>query len=45
MNGVILQFFHWYHPGKLWNEFIDKAEYLKASASHRFGFRRQSNVL
>lgn len=30
MNGVILQFFHWYHPGKLWNEFIDKAEYLKS---------------
>ena len=29
MNGTILQFFHWYHPGKVWNEFIDKAEYLK----------------
>jgi len=30
MNGTILQFFHWYHPGKLWNEFIDEAEYLKS---------------
>lgn len=29
MNGVIVQFFHWYHPGDLWKEFIDKAEYLK----------------
>lgn len=29
MNGVILQFFHWYHPGNLWNEFIDKADSLK----------------
>jgi alpha-amylase len=29
MNGVIIQFFHWYHPGNLWNEFIEKAEYVK----------------
>ena len=29
MNGVIIQFFHWYHPGNLWNEFIGKAEELK----------------
>lgn len=29
MNGVIIQFFHWYHPGDLWNEFIEKSEYLK----------------
>ncbi|WP_294215561.1 hypothetical protein [uncultured Chryseobacterium sp.] len=29
MNGVIIQFFHWYHPGNLWNEFSEKAEYLK----------------
>ncbi|PWW29234.1 MULTISPECIES: alpha-amylase [unclassified Chryseobacterium] len=29
MNGVIIQFFHWYHPGNLWNEFAEKAEYLK----------------
>ncbi|SDR10167.1 alpha-amylase [Chryseobacterium soldanellicola] len=29
MNGVIIQFFHWYHPGRVWNEFIEKAEFLK----------------
>lgn len=29
MNGVIIQFFHWYHPGNLWNEFAEKAEYLR----------------
>lgn len=29
MNGVIIQFFHWYHTGNLWNEFIEKSEYLK----------------
>jgi alpha-amylase len=29
MSGVIIQFFHWYHPGNLWNEFTAKAEYLK----------------
>jgi len=29
MNGVIIQFFHWYHPGNLWNEFTEKAEELK----------------
>lgn len=29
MNGVIIQFFHWYHPGKLWKEFTQKAEHLK----------------
>ncbi|MCY0976775.1 alpha-amylase [Chryseobacterium wangxinyae] len=29
MNGVIIQFFHWYHPGNLWNEFADKAIFLK----------------
>ncbi|MDQ1095077.1 MULTISPECIES: alpha-amylase [Chryseobacterium] len=29
MNGVIIQFFHWYHPGNVWNEFSEKAEYLK----------------
>jgi len=29
MNGVIIQFFHWYHPGDVWNEFIQKIEYLK----------------
>lgn len=33
MNGVIIQFFHWYHPGDLWKEFIEKAEELEA-----FGF-------
>lgn len=30
MNGVIIQFFHWYHQGNLWNEFIEKADYLKS---------------
>jgi alpha-amylase len=29
MNGVIIQFFHWYHPGNLWKEFIEKSEELK----------------
>jgi alpha-amylase len=29
MNGVIIQFFHWYHSGKLWNEFVEKADFLK----------------
>lgn len=29
MNGVIIQFFHWYHPGNLWQEFIEKATALK----------------
>lgn len=27
-NGVIFQFFHWYHEGDLWNEFTEKAENL-----------------
>jgi alpha-amylase len=27
-NGVIFQFFHWYHEGNLWNEFAEKAESL-----------------
>ncbi len=29
MNGVIIQFFHWYHPGNIWNEFVEKSEYLR----------------
>ena len=29
MNGVIIQFFHWYHPGNLWKEFIEKSEEIK----------------
>ncbi|MEN4761642.1 alpha-amylase [Chryseobacterium sp. C39-AII1] len=29
MNGVMIQFFHWYHRGTLWNEFSEKAAYLK----------------
>lgn len=29
MNGVMIQFFHWYHPGAIWNEFAEKAEHLK----------------
>lgn len=29
MNGVIMQFFHWYHEGNLWKEFIEKAEDLQ----------------
>jgi alpha-amylase len=29
MNGVIIQFFHWYHPGNLWNEFVEKADCLR----------------
>lgn len=28
MNGVIIQYFHWYHTGNLWNEFAENAEYL-----------------
>jgi alpha-amylase len=28
MNGVMIQYFHWYHIGKLWNEFAENAEYL-----------------
>jgi len=28
MNGVIIQYFHWYHAGNLWNEFAENAEYL-----------------
>lgn len=27
-NGVIIQFFHWYYEGDLWNEFVKKAESL-----------------
>lgn len=30
MNGVIIQYFHWYYNGKLWNEFAENAEYLKS---------------
>ncbi|UPQ76365.1 alpha-amylase [Chryseobacterium nepalense] len=30
MNGVIIQYFHWYYKGKLWNEFAENAEYLKS---------------
>ncbi|WP_228372206.1 alpha-amylase family glycosyl hydrolase [Chryseobacterium gregarium] len=33
MNGVIIQYFHWYHTGNLWNEFAENAEYL-----NRLGF-------
>lgn len=29
MNGVIIQFFHWYHPGNVWKEFTEKASYVK----------------
>ena len=29
MNGVMMQFFHWYHSGNLWDEFIEKAHELK----------------
>ena len=29
INGVIIHFFHWYHPGNLWQEFMEKAELLK----------------
>ncbi|MDQ0593867.1 alpha-amylase [Chryseobacterium ginsenosidimutans] len=29
MNGVIIQFFHWYHSGELWKEFSEKVEFLK----------------
>ena len=28
MNGVIIQFFHWYHHGNLWNEFAENTKYL-----------------
>ena len=30
MNGVIIQFFHWYHEGNLWNEFTERCSYLKS---------------
>lgn len=30
MNGVIVQYFHWYYNGKLWNEFAANTEYLKS---------------
>lgn len=29
MNGVIIQYFHWYYKGNLWNEFTEKTEFLK----------------
>lgn len=29
MNGVIIQYFHWYHPGNVWNEFSDHTEFLR----------------
>jgi alpha-amylase len=29
MKGVMLQFFHWYHPGNLWNEFSEKINSLQ----------------
>jgi len=29
MNGVIIQYFHWYHPGDLWNEFAGRAAFLR----------------
>lgn len=29
INGVIIHFFHWYHPGNLWQEFMEKADLLK----------------
>lgn len=29
MNGVMIQFFHWYHPGNLWDEFVKNAHELK----------------
>jgi len=29
MNGVIIQFFHWYHPGNLWKEFVEKSDEIK----------------
>lgn len=28
INGVLFQFFHWYHEGDLWNEFAEKAAHL-----------------
>ncbi|WP_346985273.1 alpha-amylase [Chryseobacterium sp. POE27] len=30
MNGVIIQYFHWYYNGNLWNEFAENTEYLKS---------------
>ncbi|MFP3834575.1 alpha-amylase [Chryseobacterium oleae] len=30
MNGVIIQFFHWYHEGNLWNEYTEKGDYLRS---------------
>ncbi len=29
MNGVMIQYFHWYHPGNLWNEFAARTALLK----------------
>ncbi|MFC3161581.1 alpha-amylase [Chryseobacterium arachidis] len=29
MNGVIIQYFHWYYSGDLWNEFAGNVQYLK----------------
>ncbi|SEM34949.1 alpha-amylase [Chryseobacterium taichungense] len=29
MNGVIIQYFHWYYNGNLWNEFAENVSYLK----------------
>lgn len=29
MNGVIIQYFHWYYHGDLWNEFAQNVHYLK----------------
>ncbi|WP_419868362.1 alpha-amylase [Chryseobacterium sp. CT-SW4] len=29
MNGVIIQYFHWYHNGNLWNEFAENVDFLK----------------
>lgn len=29
MNGVIIQYFHWYHSGDLWNELTENITYLK----------------
>lgn len=30
MNGVMIQYFHWYYKGKLWNEFAENIKYLKS---------------
>lgn len=29
MNGVIIQYFHWYYEGPLWKEFAEQTEYLR----------------